>query len=411
MRKIYLILICFVFIGSTTIFAQEKCGTSHKTQKKLQDPAIAQRVAEIEAFTQRWIQENQHLTQRSVVTIPVVVHVLYADATSNISEAQIQSQFPILNADFRKTNADFSNTPTAFQAVAADIEIEFCLANTDPSGNPTDGITRTSVPSNFDYENNYFNSSAGGVAPWDNTQYLNVWLGHLGNSGLLGFATPPGTAGQDDGVVIDHRAWGNTGTVVSPNHLGRTATHEIGHYLNLEHLWGPSNGGCNEDDFVNDTPLQHTESSGCETYPYFDNCTASGDGIMFMNYMDYSDDNCLVMFTQGQKLRMRAALDGPRVGLKTSIGCSQQTSTQNQLNIPVSVFPNPVESYLTISASSSDDLQIEIFNITGQSILSDKMPANQQQITISTVDLTAGMYFVKISTDDLFTTKKIIVKN
>ena len=161
----------------------------------------------------------------------------------------------------------------------------------------------------FDYENDYFDPNNGGKAPWDNTKYLNVWIGNLTSIGLLGFATPPGTAGNDDGTVISHDAWGTMGTVVSPNHLGRTATHEIGHYLNLEHVWG-LNGGCNDDDMVTDTPNQDTESGGCPTFPLLDNCTTSGDGVMFMNYMDYSDDACLVMFTAGQKARMLAALNG-----------------------------------------------------------------------------------------------------
>lgn len=409
-NKMYFIIICMILMSFSQVRAQERCGTSHRTQHRLQDPTVAQRVANIEAFTQRWIQENQNSSQRSVVTIPIVVHVLYTDATSNISDAQIQSQIAILNDDFRKTNADFSTTPSPFQAVAADIEIEFCLANVDPSGNPTNGITRKSISNNFAFDLDYYNASAGGTAPWDNTQYLNVWLGDLFSINLLGFATPPGTAGQDDGVVIDYRAWGNTGVVVAPNHLGRTATHEVGHYLNLEHPWGVS-GGCNDDDFVNDTPLQNDESNGCNTLPHFDNCTTSGDGIMFMNFMDYSDDACLTMFTQGQKQRMRAALDGPRAGLKTSIGCSQQTSTSTQLDVPVEIFPNPAGDYLTVSASSNNDLRIEMFNITGQRILSNNIFAGEGQVTISTADIVEGVYFIKVSSGDLFSVQKIIVKN
>lgn len=410
MKKNYLLffLIFAMTFSTFQAFSQEKCKATIKKQEQLQNPQVAERVAQIEAFTQRWIRDNQHITQRSVVTIPVVVHVLYNTTASNISDAQINSQFVVLNNDFRKTNSNFSSTPAGFQSLAADTEIEFCLATQDENGNPTTGITRTSVPNNFDIESDYFNSTNGGVTPWDNKKYLNIWIGDLG-AGLLGFATPPGTAnGNDDGAVINYTAWGTTGAVTTPSHLGRTATHEIGHYLNLEHVWGVS-GGCNDDDFVTDTPNQDTESGGCPTFPLLDACTASGDGVMFTNYMDYSDDNCMTMFTAGQKARMLAALNGPRVGLLTSLGCAGQANTDNILNIPINISPNPAQNYFTVQAETTENLQVEVINMMGQIIRTDKIQQQQKEIKIETMDWSAGIYFVKISTKHLSKTHKVVI--
>ncbi len=409
MNKNYLLLCLILLFTSSSfqVFSQEKCSASIKKQERLQDVKVAERVARIEAFTQQWIQDNQHTTQRTVVTIPVVVHVLSHSTVGNISDAQIQSQFVVLNNDFRKTNSNFSSTPTAFQGVAADTEIEFCLASQDPNGNTTTGITRTSVANDFNYEDDYFNIAKGGKAAWDNTKYLNVWIADLDPT-LLGFATPPGTATVDDGAVINYRAWGTIGAVTMPSHLGRTATHEIGHYLNLEHVWGV-NGGCSDDDLVADTPNQNDESGGCPTFPLLDNCTASGDGVMFNNYMDYSDDDCMTMFTAGQKARMLAALNGPRVGLLTSTGCAGAANTKNVLNIPININPNPARNHFTIQAQTAEDLQVEIINMVGQTIRIAKIPQGQKEIIINTTDFNTGIYFVKISTKYLSKTHKIVI--
>ena len=156
-------------------------------------------------------------------------------AASNISGAQIQSQFPILNADFRKTNSNFlTSTPAAFQGIAADVELEFCLASVDPNGVATTGITRTSVPANFNYAEFYYAPSLGGIAGWNPFKYLNVWIGNLeAIDNASGFAWPPGTAPapEADGAVFDSASWGTIGTALGE--AGRTATHEVGHYFGL----------------------------------------------------------------------------------------------------------------------------------------------------------------------------------
>jgi hypothetical protein len=245
-----------------------------------------------------------------------VVHVIYNTAAENISDAQIQSQMDVLNEDFRRLNADASNTPSAFLSVAADSEIEFCLATLDPNGNATNGITRTQTnQSSWGADDAMKSSSSGGVDPWATDQYLNMWVCNLGG-GLLGYAQFPGGPASTDGVVMLTTSFGRVGNVQSPFHLGRTTTHEIGHYLNLYHIWG--DGACGQDDEVADTPASDAANEGCTA-----SHTSCGSVDMVQNYMDYSDDDCMNIFTQGQKARMLAmfAPGGARESLVSAGGC------------------------------------------------------------------------------------------
>jgi Pregnancy-associated plasma protein-A len=252
------------------------------------------------------------LAGRSGVTvIPVVVHVVYNGSAQNISDAQIQSQIDVLNHDFRKTNADVSSLPAVFQPLAADARIEFELATTDPGGNPTNGITRTSTTaSGFTDDNKVKHASSGGADAWPRDNYLNLWVCRL-TGGLLGYAQFPGGPADTDGVVILDTAFGNTGTAAAPFGLGRTATHEIGHWLNLRHIWGDDGGGCSGDDFVADTPNCADANTGVPTFPHI-TCGNGPNGDLFQNYMDYTDDVGMFMFTAGQVTRMQACLDGDR---------------------------------------------------------------------------------------------------
>ena len=242
-----------------------------------------------------------------VYTIPVVFHVVYNGSSENVPDYVIQGQLDVMNEDFRFTNADASTIVSAFTGIAADTEIEFCLATVDPSGNPTTGITRTpTTRSSFSYfTDNVKSTSSGGIDAWPTDEYLNIWVCDI-SSGILGYAQFPGGPASTDGVVIDYQYTGRdswSSGPLTPYHLGRTATHEVGHWLNLRHIWG--DGGCGVDDGVSDTPVSGSSTSGC---PLTKTTCSSLDNVQ--NYMDYSYDNCLVMFTAGQAARMRATMTG-----------------------------------------------------------------------------------------------------
>jgi hypothetical protein len=256
-------------------------------------------------------QRPDVLGRTGVTVIPVVVHVVYRGAAQNISDDQIHSQIDVLNRDFRKTNPDVSSTPAPFLPLAEDARVEFELATTDPAGNPTDGITRTSTTVNgFTDDNKVKHASSGGADAWSRDNYLNLWVCRL-SGGLLGYAQFPGGPPDTDGVVIRDTSFGTTGTAAAPFNLGRTATHEIGHWLNLRHIWGDDGTGCSGDDFVADTPNAAGSNAGMPAFPHV-TCSNGPNGDMFMNYMDYTDDAGMFMFTAGQVTRMQASLDGDR---------------------------------------------------------------------------------------------------
>src|SRR5580765_8250179 len=246
-----------------------------------------------------------------ITCIPVVVHVVWNTAVQNISDTQVVSQIDILNRDFRRTNPDVANTPAAFLPLASDARIEFLLANTDPNGAPTTGIERRqSNVVSFSSNDAVKSQASGGINAWPADRYLNIWVCQLSGT-LLGYAQFPGGPAATDGVVIRHSAFGNTGTAAPPFHLGRTATHEIGHWLNLNHIWGDDGSGCTGTDNVNDTPNQAGANTGTPAFPHI-TCGNGPNGDMFMNYMDYVDDAAMFMFSAGQVARMQACLDAPR---------------------------------------------------------------------------------------------------
>ncbi len=247
--------------------------------------------------------------------IDVVVHVVYKTAAQNISAAQVNSQIRVLNKDFRAKNSDRVKTPAAWKGLVSDPMIEFSLAKKDPRGQPTTGITRTQTNvDGFEDDDRVKFSQSGGADAWPTNKYLNIWVCQL-NGGLLGYAQFPGGPADSDGVVILHTAFGTGGTTRVPFNQGRTTTHEIGHYLNLRHIWADTED-CGGSDFVADTPNAETPNYGKPTFPHI-SCQNGPHGDMFMNYMDYVDDEAMFMFTTGQVDRMRMTLDGPRKGLVT----------------------------------------------------------------------------------------------
>ena len=229
-----------------------------------------------------------------VISIPVIVNVVYSNSTENISQAQIDSQMAVLNADFRAQNSDAGSTPSEFAGLVADTEVQFTLANVRRYSNPT-----TQWGTNDAVKAQY--------PPFSPETHLNIWVCNIGG-GILGYAQFPGGSLATDGVVVGPNYFGTTGYVSAPFDKGRTMTHEVGHYLNLRHIWG--DGRCRQDDFVADTPSSDGPNYGCPSYPTV-NCRSTD---MTMNYMDYTNDACMFMFSEGQKSRLRTvfASSGPR---------------------------------------------------------------------------------------------------
>ena len=316
-------------LGFSGIVAQDSgtqgrtCATMTILNEKLKNnPALQKSRQDLEKKIQEYIRRGDHLKSGTVISIPIVFHIVHnGDALGsgeNIPEALIMAQLAQLNDDFRRTNSDTTDTPTEFKAIAADTEIEFCLATVDPQGNATTGIIRHSL-SRASWSENQIDGELLPSTIWDRDIYLNFWSVRFSENGLLGFAQFPGGPANTDGVVCTYTS---LGSVAFPNPdggsfaMGRTGTHEVGHWLNLFHIWG--DGNCSADDLVADTPNQESDSNGCPSHPR----SSCGSNDMFMNYMDYTDDDCMDAFSLGQKARMMAAISASRSSLLTATGCS-----------------------------------------------------------------------------------------
>jgi len=285
---------------------KRSCGSMEVLAEQMKaDPTLEARLNAYEAAVQDNIKKMEAGTSNfrlvnGVIEIPVVVNVLYRTAAENVSQAQIQSQIDVLNEDYNATNADFSLVPATFSGVKANVGIRFVLDQV---------IRKSTTKTSWKTDDAMKKSTKGGINPTSPTTKLNLWVCTL-SGGILGYAQFPGGASATDGVVILNTGFGRTGTAAAPYNKGRTATHEVGHWLNLRHIWGDATCGS---DLVNDTPLHNTANYGCPAAGHKSTCT--GTPIeMTMNYMDYTDDACMYMFSAGQKARILAtfATGGPR---------------------------------------------------------------------------------------------------
>ena len=328
---IFILLICL------SVSAQKRCGT------------IAPSTGEFENWISSKIAERSSRARplATLYQIPVVVHVFHKGESIgtgvNLSDERIKAQIDSLTADFRRMNADASNTPSAFSSIAADIEIEFVLAKQDPAGNPTNGINRLRG-SRDSYRANSHRPLLRSESYWPAEHYLNIFV--LDLQVFLGYASFPlitleGITNDTDdftfdGVLIDYEYFGVNPSASAFESYGRTLTHEVGHWLGLRHIWG--DGNCSVDDFVDDTPLADNDNGGytspCDwPNPDDDEVCMMGEPEMFQNYMDYTDDICMNLFTEGQKTRMRTVLDNAqnRLSLTTSPGLNEPTRFMDDL--------------------------------------------------------------------------------
>lgn len=380
----FIVAVCSITLAFGQVPAGRTCGTMDhheflkQTRKNYENDHVM-----YNQMLDQYMSSNQFATMRTNVniTIPVVIHVVYNTSAQNISDAQAISQFSVLNNDFQRLNADSVNTPTPFRTVAGGVGITFCLAQRDPNGNPTTGVIHksTSVAS-FTTDDKVKSSATGGDDPWDVTRYVNIWVCNLGSS-LLGYGEfPTGTISNTWGLVLNYTATGTIGTATAPFNKGRTGTHEFGHCFNLNHIWGDA-GQCGASDNCVDTPPQRggtAAPAGCNygtpTYPWQPNTCTRPDGVaganvtntngdMFMNYMDYTDDAAMNMFTKNQCSRMLAVVTtAPWNVLASSNGCTPvnalDASMVNVLNpIPgSSTCNNNVTPKVTLSNSGSTTL-------------------------------------------------------
>lgn len=423
MKKIY--STALLAFSCVVLNAQQQCATMELLNQQQQNPAIAEQIEISRAAAAKWRAQHPEEIRSTVpvVTIPVVVHVLYKNATQNISNAQIYSQIAVLNADYQRLNADTINTPAGFDSLAADIQVEFCLASIDPQGNPTDGITRTSTTGGQIF--GYFSplgddakfDSLGGKDAWPTDQYLNLWVCEL-FPGLLGYAQFPGGAAATDGVVVTYTAFGNTGTVTAPSLLGRTATHEVGHWMGLYHIWGDDQD-CTGSDSIPDTPnADQASASDCNVT--LNSCSNEDPfwGIndpndMVQNYMDYSHDSCMNMFTLGQKARMHSFLytDSARFALFSSPGgCNGVGIQEASFGQYFSVYPNPTNGIVNVNyfGSWNPTMSIEVLDITGKTVAAFTTTAYTYTVDLSS--LPAGVYTMKFVGATEVATKKIILQ-
>jgi len=360
-KNIYFLIIAFFFISVSVVSQQRTCGSAELLEQQLKEnPSHSEALTRLEELTQS--RANSSASQRvtgNVIFVPVVIHVVYNTDEQNISDEQIQSQINVLNEDFRGLNSEFQNIQDNIWPQAADMEIEFYLAQIDPDGNPTNGITRTQTNVTSFVQNEAMKSSAtGGQDPWDTSRYFNFWTVNLSGS-LLGFAQFPGGDPSTDGIVMGYNFFGSSDfdingdfALSAPFDKGRTTTHEIGHFLNLRHIWG--DGPCGIDDFVNDTPEAGAANFGCQI-----GTTSCGSLDMVENYMDFSDDFCMGLFTEGQKNRMRATLEpgGPRASLNQPL-CNIMTAA----DIPINILDNG--SSVSSVVNIEDVLVVTDVNVT-----------------------------------------------
>ena len=373
-----LLLYCYTSLAAQKIVCGNAISSIHQTHSN-----------NIDSITARLSYHGNYRSDSLSIIIPVVVHIVWHTDAENISDALILSQIDALNRDFNQENTDIQYVPDEFKPVIANVGIRFCLAAKDPDGNPTTGIIREySNETEIGTSPTLFHSAHGGSDAWDINRYLNVWVANTGTS-IAGFGIYPWADSADrSGIVVNSSYFGING--MTPHGMGRVCVHEVGHYLGLIHTWGDV-FDCSSDDGVADTPPQAGPFYHCPSYPQ----PGCSDNAMFMNFMDYVDDPCMLLFTEGQKQRMLSMLFAYRPSLlNLNVQCIHPDTAQN---ITAIAFPNPNTGSLTILFPNPpmDILTLHIYNDLGE-LLIDLEPLINTEIKIDMSKFPTGIYLCEI---------------
>jgi hypothetical protein len=403
-----LALLFFICIGFQSI-AQKSCSVEEYTKQEIaENPLLKNQLDEIEIFTRNKIglQNEAQRTNRvpDVIKIPVVFHVLYHTPDQNIPAPIIDLMIAALNRDFNKRNSDTTNIPSVFKPLAANMGFEFKPATMDPKGVSTNGIVKKYTPITYWVSDDKmkFNTSYGSDA-WDTKSYLNVWICNLKD--VLGYGTLPGMDAKKDGVVISLENIIDTKHTTPSVNDFRTIVHEVGHWLNLYHIWGE--GYCG-DDRVDDTPKQSSYTPGCPSGTRI-SCGNNQSGDMYMNYMDFTDDVCMNMFTTGQRKRARVLFEtgGARNSILHSKGLNASTIEGSQLPdfypqwLKPQVYPNPATSVIKIYCEYDErwiGRKLQVLDISGKIVIDMIINSKIQQVDIS--KLNAGIYFIRAEKEE-----------
>lgn len=420
-KGIAIIGACVLALATHAQQSIQKCATVDVVNHwEAQSPGYKQRVADAFNATKQMAEANKasRAADDTIYVVQCVVHVVYTSASENIPDSVIHSQIRVLNEDYRRLNADTVRTRQVFADIVGDSKIQFELATVDPNGNPTTGITRAQGnPTGFlgftPFQDEVKTAATGGVDAWPTDRYLNIWVCNIMNGfGILGYAFPPTGAvnwpvGSEtdsihQGVVLHFPVVGDnfSAPIDATVTKGRSAVHEIGHFLGLRHIWG--DGDCTEDDGLEDTPdAIDANQQTCDTT--LNTCSETG-GIeypdMIENYMDYSDDRCLNAFTHDQIAIMRGTLQTSRYGIARRINYADSVTTSIAVTgsntFDVKVYPVPATSVVNYDIQMPAGMQytVQVLNMLGETVFS----APSSMIKNGMIDLSnnaAGSYFVK----------------